>query len=310
LVSKRSHYPLHTHKRSGLLAAPPEEDWAIQRPRHIFPQKKRNRSTAGLVGPVVRTNSWLAVAAVVAASHVPAARAQTAGAAFDVASVRANKSGPRDTNIKVLPNGVNLVNVPLRAIIQLAYGIQQPSGLAGVPNWASDERFDISAKSDAIASRDQLRAMLQALLADRFKLAAHGEMRERPIYALTRAHPNDTPGPSLRPSTAVCDNAGQTKRCGPRPGGRGKIILVGSPMSQLASVLSLALGRMVVDRTGLTGNYDVELSYAQDGPSATPDAGGPSLFTALREQLRLQLKPERERVDVLVVDSIGRPDDN
>lgn len=81
-------------------------------------------------------------------------------------------------------------------------------------------------------------------------------------------------------------------------------------MSQLASVLSLALGRMVVDRTGLTGNYDVELSYAQDGPSATPDAGGPSLFTALREQLRLQLKPERERVDVLVVDSIGRPDDN
>jgi uncharacterized protein (TIGR03435 family) len=273
-------------------------------------------------------------AAVVAVSHVPAAEAQTPGAKFDVASVRANKSGPRGTNINVVPNGVNLVNVPLRAIIQLAYGIQQPSRLAGVPNWANAERFDITARSDAITSRDQLRSMLQALLADRFKLAAHMETRERPIYALTGARPNDAPGPSLRPSTAVCAPpiagrgdavggqgvAGQATQCGPRPGGQGKVILVGSPMSQLASVLSLVVGRTVVDRTGLAGNYDVELVYEPerqppdpqpaDGTPATPDQDRPSLFTALQEQLRLQLKPEREKVDVLVVDRVDPPTDN
>jgi uncharacterized protein (TIGR03435 family) len=279
-------------------------------------------------------------AAVVAASHAPAGEAQTPGATFDVASVRANKSGPQGTNVNVLPNGVNLVNVPLRAIIQLAYGIQQPSRLARVPNWANAERFDIiarfeiTAKSDAIASRDQLQSMLRAFLADRFKLAAHMETREQPIYALTRARPNEALGPSLRPSTAICappiagrgDTVGgqgiaaETTQCGPRPGGPGKVIIVGSPMSQLASVLSLAVGRTVVDRTGLAGNYDIELSYAPerqplgpqpaDGTAATPDPDGPSLFTALQEQLRLRLKPEREKVDVLVVDSVDRPTDN
>lgn len=148
---------------------------------------------------------------VVAASHVPAGDAQTPGAALEVASVRANKSGPRGTNIRVLPNGVNLVNVPLRAIIQLAYGIQQPSRLAGVPNWASDERFDITAKSDAIESRDQLRAMLQTLLADRFRLTAHMEVRERPIYELTRARPRSpdrlTPRKQRRAGRGPVDRA-------------------------------------------------------------------------------------------------------
>lgn len=262
------------------------------------------------------------------------AASQPPGATFDVASVRANKSGPQGTNINVRPNGVNLVNVPLRAIIQLAYGIQQPSRLAGVPNWASEERFDITATADAITSRDQLRSMLQALLADRFKLAVHMEKREQPIYALTRARPNDARGPSLRPSTVVCAPpiagrgdaavgqgiAAQTTSCGPRPGGPGKMIIVGSPMSQFASVLSIAVGRTVVDQTGLAGNYDIELSYAPeqqrlgpqlaDGTAAIPDQNGPSLFTALREQLRLQLKPERENVDVLVVDSVDHPTDN
>ena len=96
--------------------------------------------------------------------------------------------------------------------------------------------------------------------------------------------------------------------------------MVGSPMSQLASVLSLAVGRTVVDGTGLAGNYDVGLTYASeqqplglqpaDGAAAVPDQDGPSLFTALREQLGLQLKPEREKVDVLVVDMVDRPTDN
>jgi uncharacterized protein (TIGR03435 family) len=274
------------------------------------------------------------LAVIVALSHAPAGEAQTRGATFDVASVRANKSGPQGTNINVLPNGVNLINVPLRAIIQLAYGIQQPSRLAGVPNWANDERFDIIARSDAITSRDQLRSMLQALLADRFKLTAHMESRERPIYALKRARPNDAPGPSLRPSTAVCAPpiagrgeaaggqavTGQATQCGPQPGGPGKVILVGSAMSQLASVLSLVVRRTVVDRTELAGNYDVELMYAPeqqragpqpaDGAAAIPDPDRPSLFTALEEQLRLQLKPEREKVEVLVVDRVDRPGDN
>ncbi len=276
---------------------------------HFLPQKTQpshrracQTSCNGRSG-VKRKRTTRLAASVFAAAVVAAAQP---GATFvhGPRCGRTNRQDPQGTNIKVLPNGVNMVNVPLRAIIQLAYGVQQPSRLVSVPNWAAIERFDITAKSDAITSRDQLRSMLQALLADRFKLAAHAEMRDQPIYVLMRARPNEAPGPSLRPSTAVC---AQTQ-CGPRPGGPGKVILVGSPISQLASVLSLAVGRTVVDGTGLAGNYDVELSYAQE--EQPPDQDGPSLFTALREQLGLQLKPEREKVDVLVVDRVDRPTEN
>jgi uncharacterized protein (TIGR03435 family) len=97
-----------------------------------------------------------------------------------------NRSGTTQTNINFPPGGVTFTNLQLRAIIQFAYGISQPSRLAGVPDWANNERFDIVARGDVTSLEDR-RVKLQALLADRFKLAAHTEQRSIPIYTLVLA---------------------------------------------------------------------------------------------------------------------------
>src|SRR5690349_19545526 len=92
--------------------------------------------------------------------------------AFEVATVKLNKSGTTQANIGMPPNGVNFVNLPLRGIIQIAYGINQPSKLAGVPEWAVTERYDITARAAGPITQDERRLMLQALLKDRLKLDA------------------------------------------------------------------------------------------------------------------------------------------
>src|SRR5690349_6472912 len=104
--------------------------------------------------------------------------------AFEVASVKPNKSGTTQANIGMLPNGVNFVNLPLRGIIQLAYGINQPWKLVGIPEWAATERYDITARAAGPITQEQRRVMLQALLADRLKLAARFEMREVSVLAI------------------------------------------------------------------------------------------------------------------------------
>jgi uncharacterized protein (TIGR03435 family) len=253
------------------------------------------------------------------------------GPAFEVASVKVNKSGPAGTRIDFQPKRVNLVNVPLRAIIQLAYGIQEPTRLV-VPNWVATERFDIIATSEEAISLEQRRVMMQALLAERFKMAAHTEARELPAFGLALARSDRRLGPSLRPFTGVCANgpggrpaepaepaatAPQAVQCGVRPGGPGRVVLVGVNLSLLASALSLPMGRTVFDRTGLTGLYDVELVFTPDGPPQAPGAepgaptlDGSSLLTALQQQLGLKLNSEKETIEVLVVDKIDRPTEN
>jgi uncharacterized protein (TIGR03435 family) len=246
-------------------------------------------------------------------------------ATFDVASVKPNKSGSTQVTINFGTTTVTLINLQLRPIIQFAWGINTPSRLAGVPDWANVERFDVIGKADSIPSREAMRPMLQALLAERFKLAAHIEKREVPLYALVRARRDGTLGSGLRLSTVRCagrgapppdDGAPPAVPCGPRPGGPGRLVIVGMPMAQLAPILSLAVGRTVVDETGLTDRYDIELTFTPErsfpGPDASPAAAdaGPSLFTALQEQLGLKLDPSKETVDVLVIDHVERPTDN
>jgi uncharacterized protein (TIGR03435 family) len=256
-----------------------------------------------------------------AAAQVTAPKAP----AFEVASVKINKSGPAGTKIDFQPKRMSLVNVPLRAIIQLAYGIQQATRLV-VPDWVASERYDIVATSEEVMSLEQRRLMMQALLADRFKLVGHTEAKEQSAFGLALARSDGRLGPSLRPFTGVCanapgaraadsteppENAPQAVRCGVRPGIPGKLMLIGIRLSLLASALSLPLGRTVFDRTGLTGLYDVELSFAPEGPDTeTPDRTGSSLVSALREQLGLKLNSEKETVEVLIVDRIDRPTEN
>jgi len=255
------------------------------------------------------------------------AAAQTPATTFEVASVKPNKSGSTQVTTNFGTTAVTLINLQLRPIIQFAWGINTPSRLVGVPDWANVERFDVIGKADSIPSREAMRPMLQALLAERFKLATHMEQRDQPLYALVRARRDGTLGSGLRLSTVTCagrgapppaDGASPAVPCGPRPGGPGRLVIVGMPLAQLAPILSLMVGRTVVDKTGLTERYDIELTFTPDRPLPGPDGtpapaptdSGPSLFTALQEQLGLKLDPSKETVDVLVIDHVERPTEN
>ena len=247
--------------------------------------------------------------------------------AFEVASVRPNKSGTTQANIGMPPNGVNFVNLPLRAIIQLAYGINQPTKLVGVPDWTVTERYDISARAAGAVTQEERRLMLQALLADRLKLVARLEKREVSIFALMLARDDGKLGTNLVESKgclapgspAAKEAAPGAQICGPKTGGAGRLILTGIPIQQFAALLGTMLSRTVVDKTGLTGRYDIDLMFTPEqqlpagvnfpGPPADPN--GPSIYTAVREQLGLKLESQRDQEEVLVIDHIERqPSEN
>ena len=258
-----------------------------------------------------------AIAAALAVALFGAGVHAQAPARFEVASVRPSKPGETQATVNWV-GGVTMINVPLRAIVQFAYGINTPSRIMGHPDWANVERFDIQAKApEGLTGVEQMRPMLRTLLADRFKMAARSEKRELQSYVLVRAKPNAPLGPNLKPSKAVCAGRGAAPTpdavaCGPRPGGPGRILLVGIPMAQLAPLISVVVQRPVVDRTGIEGLYDVELTFTPEAPigSDLANPGAPSLFTALQEQLGLKLDAERELVDVLVIEQIERPTEN
>ena len=172
--------------------------------------------------------------------------------------------------------------------------------------------------------------MMQSLLAERFKLAAHTETRQLPIYTLMLAKADGRPGPQLRPSTTDCEALrGQGRGRGsapPGPGerppcgmamGPGRLISGSTPLSQLIAALSQAVRRVVIDRTNLKGNFDIDLIWTPDQmPAGWPppgvnvpaiDPNGPSIFTALQEQLGLKLESQTGPVDVLVIDHVEQP---
>jgi uncharacterized protein (TIGR03435 family) len=251
--------------------------------------------------------------------------------AFEAASVKPNKSGDAKALFQVPPGGrLNALNVRASQLITFAYQILDTQ-LVGAPDWVTSERFDVVAKLGgeppaATAGTNAVRLALQSLLAERFKLAAHRETREIPIYALVTAKSDRAPGRMLKISTADCSPeavavrraagsvGGTTGFCGSRflPG---HIRFGGFPLSEFAKVMTPHDGRIVVDRTGLTGNWDFELTFTPDGPvSAAPgqelpkiDPNGPSIFTALQEQLGLKLEPTRGPGEVLVIDRVEQP---
>jgi len=259
--------------------------------------------------------------------------ASPAPVAFEVASVKANRDGPTGSSITRRGGSLNAVNVPLRALITLAYRLQGFQ-LVNAPDWIANERFDIVAKVDGNqppappdSGPPDLNA-LRTLLADRFKLVAHRETRELDIYALVRTKPDGALGPALQQASGECARIGKAVASGaPIPTGpsapycgfnfgAGRIRFGATPVSALASGLAVRVGRYVVDRTGLTGPWDFELTFAAEPPpgllppgiEAQPvDSNAPSLFTAIQEQLGLKLEAARGPVDVLVIDSVDRP---
>jgi len=258
--------------------------------------------------------------------------ASAAGPRFEVVSVKLYASDPvgwRQGRTIVGPTDegtFEATEVTVESLVELAFGVHHPWLIQGGPSWFNSENFDIQAKAGSAAnqelkdlSREQGEAakhrMLQGLLADRFKLAAHRETKALPGYALVIAKN----GPKLQEANGVEGMEGQW-------GGnaQGRLSFRKSAMATLAEFLSDSLGCTVVDRTGLKGNYNftLEWRYPQTGAetSAGPEMGKPatknpqvldapmtSNLTAIQQQLGLRLEPARNPVEVLVIDHIEKP---
>ena len=283
------------------------------------------RKVALLIGTIL-TTADLPVAARQAASEP----------AFEVATVRSNTSGNTGWMLQPQPGGrLTGTNVPAAALIRFAYDLPDFQIIGG-PSWLASSRYDIAAKADGDPHIDQKRLMLRAVLAERFKLTAHTETRELPIYALVMARDDGRPGPRLRRTEADCvrdavalDNwAGigastGTPRCGffgfapgtDLPKGRGGLAFRGLTLAAFAKRLVPMVRRSVSDQTGLTGYFDGDFDFVAELPPPPPPPGLPSpfndpfvsVFTVLPEQLGLKLEARRGPVDVLVIDRIEPP---
>lgn len=268
--------------------------------------------------------------------NAPESRAQAKAEAltFEVASIKPSDPDSRRMSFQLAPGGgLNAVNVGLKQLIAFAYEV--PCGrncdtfISGGPGWIDSLKFDILAKAPPSAEatadirrmtmdqrkvfQQQLRQRVQALLAERFQLAIHRETKEVPVYALVVAKN----GPKFKESLG---EGSQMLR-----GGRGEMIAERVPLEMLAINLAGQLGRPVVDRTGLNGRYDFKLEWtpepdmtggklgAETGgekPASAPDISGPSIFTALQEQLGLKLESTRGPAEIIIIDRAEKPTAN
>jgi uncharacterized protein (TIGR03435 family) len=281
-----------------------------------------------LTACAIVASTGLAVAGISPVRAVTRAQLQAAGAAFERASIRRNPSGDMRASIQALPGGYRAVNAPVRLLIRDAYALQGFQ-LVGGPSWLDSERFDVTARAEGDPTPDQERLMLRSLLADLFALSVHSETREMPVYAMVLARQDGTFGPQLRRSGADCSEAPPWQGTGPAPnrdrkspcsaagpGSSGGMRFRGVTLDAFAKFLTTPAQRPVVDRTGLTGLFDVDLDLAAElGPPPPPPgardqidrAGAPSIFTALQQQLGLDLDPRRAPIDVVVIDRVQLP---
>ena len=259
---------------------------------------------------------------------------------FEVASVKENRSGDLRSPMRAEPGGrFSATNVLLKFLIAEAFMGPQPvhlsSRIVGGPDWINSTRFDIIAKastefrSSPEGPPNELFLMLRSLLEDRFKVRTHRETRELPVYELVVARADGKLGPQLRQSTANCDGPPPPRQpnepppCGAMRG-PARVMAGGIPMRRFAEMLTAIMavgtpasadGRLVIDKTWLSGRFAFNLTWTPDQiPTVAPppgippvDPNGPSLVTALQEQLGLKLESAKGPVEVLVIDSVERP---
>jgi len=267
-------------------------------------------------------------------------------ARFDLASVKQNPAdGAWHSNVPLTEEGDSTgedqllaTDVPLNLYIAFAYKVSARQSLqmrSRLPKWALTARFDIEAKAPTQnPTRDQMRLMMQALLAERFHLAVHRESRESPVYELVLDKPGKT-GPNLQPNSAgppcfvagdadsVPAQKGLPATCGaltplaPSVPGRMRMGVRGANMEQIAGYLAIlgATDRDIVDGTGLPGTFDFSIEWTPDSigplpPNFQPDPTGPAFLDAVREQLGLRLRPATGLVEMLVIDRIEQPTPN
>lgn len=226
---------------------------------------------------------------------------------FEAVSIRKREGGTGGTTIRP-QGGFVAPNLPIRALISMAYGLRNVQ-LIGGPAWIRSDRYDILAKAEGSPSEDVLMLMLQAMLAERFAFKAHRESREVQGYRLVVAQPGRL-GPKLQEGAPCSLGAARPNGpCGLNFNGPA-LLFRGAAIGTLQGELEAGTGGPVTDATGLSGLYDIDLRWSRVAPGepALPDA--PDLFTALQEQLGLKLEPARVTLDVLVIDSIDRPTEN
>jgi uncharacterized protein (TIGR03435 family) len=242
---------------------------------------------------------------------------------FEVASIKPSSPEAHGSSIMTdKVGGLNAENMPLRALITMAYGIRDFQ-LSGGPGWVGTDRYDIIAKPERVESAaappdlasmtddqrkvrdDQWKDRVRNLLVARFGLVVHKETKEEQIYVLTVAKG----GPKLTMVAKPGNRQGIS-------GNRGRTQGFAAPMSMLAMNLSNSVGRPVIDKTGLTEKYDWVLEWTPDMSATGPDAPqpvdspGPTIFTALQEQLGLKLDSSKGPVETYVIDKVERPSEN
>ena len=227
------------------------------------------------------------------------AGAQSASPAFEVASIKENKSGSPNSGNRTAGERYSGTNVSLVSLLRTAYALQEFQ-IAGYPAWAETDKFDVEAKMESGANPPDFPLMLQKLLAERFKLVVHREPRQTSIYTLVVAKD----GPKLKP--------GDPSKCGGSSCGFNasptEIVGENVSMSQFAFRLSRSIGTHVVDGTSLKGTFDFKVTWLPDDRfSGRGASANPTLFTAIQEQLGLRLQAGRGPVDTLVIDRAEKP---
>jgi uncharacterized protein (TIGR03435 family) len=226
-------------------------------------------------------------------------------------------------------------------LLEAAYdGFRFPGQIVDAPDWATTTRFEVNAIAPATGAgeptEEQFNAMVRKLLADRFKLRVRTEQREADVYVLTLARTDGRLGPGLRRAAIDCDALAEARKRGealpeapppqrdqrPQCGSRGefngslqRMRAGGLALSAVVGSIQSAVGRPVIDKTGLTGGWDIDLEYVREsssfrnvGPDVTPiPSAGPSVFTAIQEQLGLKVERGKDKMAVLVVEHVEMP---
>ena len=288
----------------------------------------------------LRTASRILPIALTAISTLSLARVSAqspASVEFDVVSIKRVDELRPGGGMRILPDGtVMMMNGSIGALVNAASPVPvPPRDIIGGPDWLWRERYDVTVKPPAGMTPEQRREMTpmmwRAMFADRMKLVAHVEQREKDAYALVLARGDGRLGPELKPSTLDCTPnphatppaPSQTppslqerqNRCGVSMS-QGLIVSGGVTLDQLARSVSGLAGGETENRTGLTGVYSVKIAFSlQRNAGASPDANAPvddapDIFTALQEQLGLKLQREKKMTPVFVIDHIERPSEN
>ncbi len=288
--------------------------------RFLFGRPIHARSSTR-IGEVMRYDLPMkfAVAALALAAPLAVAQSTTPLAAsgkplaFSIVSIRPHGDSPGG-GYNVAPDcrQITVTNMTLSFLIDNAYNLKDGRFLVGGPSWFDTARLDVEAKLDpadipaARSTEEQCLALLQPVLADRFRLKVHHEARPILVYNVVIAKG----GLKMKESVPPAGSA-QPAPCRIDASRRGSAIVHSCSMDMITHMLEDGPGRFVVDQTGLTGRYDFELHYTPDNtPADSPLAGGLSIFTAVQEQLGLKLEPSTASLDILVIDSAQKPSAN